>query len=788
MFLSNILIRWYRSFNTLSLDREDNDPFKGAVWKKVGKETEHFPFVSLGLDSKITTIVGANEAGKSHVLSALAKAFNAEAPTENAMQPYDKHDMCRYCGFDRLDTNYWPQFIIEFTATSAEEKALLKTLSGVGHEPEQIWIHVDGSSDEKFARIHASPQNEPVKELSKTEWLEHPGSTLPEVWIIAADKALASEVHIKQLLNLYADKLPGTAYDPMALQEAADSLRELNITKGTAPEDGVVAAYTAAVQTLEHSTIGPKKSGQLETLLFRDVLEVPISSLKEISENASSNPQSIARLVADIQKRTDERLDLSRVWQQDPELRLLVDFEAGLFFFRITDRTGIKYAFDERSSGLKYFLSYYIQALALERKTTKRGMIVLMDEPDGFLSATGQRNLLNVFENLVDDRRTRTHAQLIYTTHSPFLINKNFPHRVRLVRKGDGSEGTQVVDRSAYRRFEPIRTALGIDYADTLFVGSQNVVVEGPADQRLLTAGVQRFGRDLPIDALLDLNRVVFVTAGGAPRMKDVVARSIGGTDDNLPIVVALFDGDAAGAKYCQEIEQAGLLAKDYLISIDQLDLKNPHVTAPAVLEDLIPLGLLSAATATYFRRRWDENVSEAEVRAALEIKANGSNFAERLKKLWSEKKLAARGVEQDVFRATVIEELAELLWNEKFGDSADLRLFQDNLGKVFSAMSARLTQASAAQSRQVAKKRINYFLREFKRAYAAKLTKANVSHYLSILRGECAGGGPELKQARDHIEQLQSDLDAEAQEADKVVDRDQWVHKLQRFAEKPWG
>jgi hypothetical protein len=786
MFLSNVLVRWYRSFNTLSLDREDADPFKTAIWTKVGKE--QFPFVSLELDSKITTVVGANEAGKSHVLSALLKAFRAEAPTENAAQPYDKHDMCRYCGFDRLDTNYWPQFVVEFTATTAEEKATLKTLSGLGQEQERIWIHIDGSSTDKFARIHASPQNQPVKEMTKADWLKQPGLTLPEVRIIAADKALASEVHIKQLLNLYDNKPPGAAYDPMALQEAADSLRSLGLSSQVPPAEAAVAAYTAACRKLEQSTIGPTKSGQLETLLFRDVLEIPVSSLKEINEKSSSNPPSIYRLVADIQKRIDERLDLSRVWQQDPDLRLLVDFEAGLFFFRITDRTGIKYAFDERSSGLKYFLSYYIQALALERATAKRGMIILMDEPDGFLSATGQRNLLNVFENLVDDRRTRTRAQLVYTTHSPFLINKNFPHRVRLVRKGDGSEGTQVVDRSAYRRFEPIRTALGIDYADTLFVGSQNVVVEGPADQRLLTAGVQRFGRNLPIDALLDLNRVVFVTAGGAPRMKNIIARSIGGTDDNLPVVVALFDGDLAGAKACQEIEQAGLLAKDYLVSIDQLDAKNPHVAAPAVLEDLIPSGLLSAAVSTYARRRWDENASIAEVRGVLESDANGATFADRLKKIWSDKNYVARGVEQDVFRASVIEELAELLWSPEFGDAADLSLLQSNLGKVFSALTTRLTQASAAQSRQTAKKRINYFIREFKRAYAVKLTKANVTQYLSILRGECAGGGPELKQARDRIEQLQSNIDAEAKEADNAVNRDEWVQRLERFAAKPWG
>jgi len=67
-----------------------------------------------------------------------------------------------------------------------------------------------------------------------------------------------------------------------------------------------------------------------------------------------------------------------------------------------------------------------------------------MDEPDSFLSIAGQRNLLQVFESLVSKNLLAVSCQLVYTTHSPFLINRNFPHRLCLVRKGDGNEGTQL--------------------------------------------------------------------------------------------------------------------------------------------------------------------------------------------------------------------------------------------------------------------------------------------------------------------------------------------------------
>ena len=106
-------------------------------------------------------------------------------------------------------------------------------------------------------------------------------------------------------------------------------------------------------------------------------------------------------------------------------------------------------------------------------------------------------------------------VQLIYTTHSPFMINRNFPKRIALVRKGDGSEGTQLVEGAATRRYEPVRSGLGIDCAETLFLGSLNVVLEGISDQKVLVASIQRFGNPSRIDELLDLNKVTFVSAGG---------------------------------------------------------------------------------------------------------------------------------------------------------------------------------------------------------------------------------------------------------------------------------
>ena len=71
-------------------------------------------------------------------------------------------------------------------------------------------------------------------------------------------------------------------------------------------------------------------------------------------------------LTAKINERMDMALNLSNAWAQDRDFRLSVSPRDKELVFTISDRTGTRYAFNERSDGLRYFLSYYIQYLAHE--------------------------------------------------------------------------------------------------------------------------------------------------------------------------------------------------------------------------------------------------------------------------------------------------------------------------------------------------------------------------------------------------------------------------------------
>ena len=67
---------------------------------------------------------------------------------------------------------------------------------------------------------------------------------------------------------------------------------------------------------------------------------------------------------------------------------------------------------------------------------------------------------------------------MIFTTHSPFMINRLYPTRVRVVSKD--KDGTRV-DSEAYRQdWRPLRNSIGLMIGDLFFFNNSGVIVEMP--------------------------------------------------------------------------------------------------------------------------------------------------------------------------------------------------------------------------------------------------------------------------------------------------------------------
>ena len=287
---------------------------------------------------------------------------------------------------------------------------------------------------------------------------------------------------------------------------------------------------------------------ELGRSLLLKVAKIDPTTFEDLSEAIADEREGYVNgVIQKINNALASHLNFPRWWAQDREFRLMVSPREHELVFTIRDCTGTDYSFEERSAGLKYFLSYHVQLLAHQPPATGQSEILLMDEPDAYLSNQGQQDLLRILEAfaLPDDRSRRD--QVVYVTHSPFLINRNAGDRIRVLDKGVADEGTRVVKDVARNHYEPLRSSLGAFVGETSFISGSNLFVEGLADQVLL-AGVSSYllAVGAPTMDTLDLNTTTIVPAGSASSVPYFVYLARG-RDVIRPACVVLLDSDKQG-------------------------------------------------------------------------------------------------------------------------------------------------------------------------------------------------------------------------------------------------
>ena len=100
MHLKNIYVRFYKSFNFDYLRKYDTQVETKYDWENI--DDQWYPFVRIPVDERITTVVGANESGKTHLLTAIEKGLSGEN--------ISRDDFCRSSKFFRVEEGQmrWP--------------------------------------------------------------------------------------------------------------------------------------------------------------------------------------------------------------------------------------------------------------------------------------------------------------------------------------------------------------------------------------------------------------------------------------------------------------------------------------------------------------------------------------------------------------------------------------------------------------------------------------------------------------------------------------------------------
>lgn len=716
MRLTKLYIRFFRSFN-FDYERKANRKAVPRAWEMV--DDAWFPFVRVDIEPAVTAVVGANESGKSHLVDATKRAL-----TGNAI---DRSDFCRYSALFSVETGQVrvPDFGVELEVETQSEADALSDLpvpTSVGARLTLIRFG-DGAN----VLIDAQQEMQPINAAMLTALQAH----LPVPFELATNVALPDSITLDELLGREPHFLVKRQrrYELMELLRGLPA-QSVEAVTTSAPQIAALLEPTSGTATAQ----GAITPGQLCRSLLVDVARIDRSAFEDLEAALRDGQEGrVGGLIEEMNRALARHLNFNRWWRQDREFQLRLAPRERELVFTIRDRTGTDYSFRERSRGLMYFLSYFVQLRAHEQQPD-RAEVLLMDEPDAYLSSVGQQDLLRALEHFARPDSGARRDQVVYVTHSPFLLNKNAAHRIRVLDKGSNEEGTRVVRDVARNHYEPLRSSLGAYIAETAFVGGSNLIVEGVADQVLLTGMTTLLReRNRAPRLLLDLNDVTIVPAGSASSVPYVAYLGLD-LVASAGVAVEQRDTREAGRDAVRKLGRSDdgnrrpVLEERCVIDLAQwaktADLKLAAGVDAVELEDLLSLPVVVEGARGYAMRMMSLTEDEAKQLTSDVVELNLAST----RSIWDAVELAFAAA----FDGAVIDKVGfakELVTylervRENSPRPAGLPDVEHNFAELIAELAQRLRDASEAEAERRTHRRTERIVGGFLRDYPDAATR----------------------------------------------------------------
>ncbi|WP_238649483.1 AAA family ATPase [Paenibacillus piscarius] len=452
----------------------------------------------VGIDEGITRIVGKNESGKTSILEALAK-FNyfEDIPTfkfddsfdfpKNEWKSYQKSGLedieVVKCTFELEDA-----LLKEIEADLGKNVFLSKEFSySVKYKGKNVYSGVIADEKKYITNILDSFDLEDEVKSSINI-----AKTVKELIVLCEQNEGAAEVlkHIKE-------KIVQHAYNWANLVEGYIACRYLKVKmpKFWYFDEYFTIPSRISINKMKNEIIDSDFSRE-EFNTAKALFELANIDIEELS-NADSFESFISELEATSNAITDEFLEY---WTTNSNLEIKFEIETvieknpnntimsedKILNIRIRNtKHRVSLPLKNRSKGFIWFFSFLVWFSKIQNKGSKQ-YILLLDEPGLNLHASAQKDLLRFIEE-----KLATEYQVIYTTHSPFMIDSTKLHQVRTVFDSmdpkKGSYISEAIEEKDSDTLFPLQAALGYDIAQNLYISKNNLLVEGPADLLYLT-------------------------------------------------------------------------------------------------------------------------------------------------------------------------------------------------------------------------------------------------------------------------------------------------------------
>ena len=505
----------------------------------------------LKISNRITTLIGGNAAGKTSILKAISK-LNGESIDTKEKNINHKSD----------ETKIFAKFRISVSDQ--------KEINSIYHDKDDNRFILYPASEDIFYNLYLKENGELEYSLCNQNEEEIDLVELSIPTIINYFDDLLKEIENDEVKIKIIDKIS----NKNTISKVLDELTEEEKNMITDNIKNMLSKLSKEITDLSNTLIPNYKFIYMNS--FKDVLVDKIL-IDDIDKNktvlnfldiAGIKKEEIVNAVNSDDRqqiRTIENKTVSVVTQhfkkifsqvKDDEyfkISMTIDNKNRSLDFWIQNKiTGeAVLPFSAESEGMQWYLSMYLRLYEyfnnIEENTK---YILLLDEPNIYLHAEAQYDLLNnVFKQKLRD------VQIIYSTHSPYMIDAEDLYSLRIVDKDDETKiFNMTIDYLKFKRknekigdvdvLSPALIATGINISNQLTISPSDkiIVVEGPHDYYMLSAMKEILK--------IDDNDIKIIPCHGATKVP-FMCSYLYGLGYNI---VALLDNDTDGRKAMKEL------------------------------------------------------------------------------------------------------------------------------------------------------------------------------------------------------------------------------------------
>lgn len=424
---------------------------------------------------KLFVLAGQNESGKSSILAALNSFQKGISVKENLN--FELENDGNYIQeirvtYSKLTIDFYSALISGIFELIKSENSEIKNLDPKGIFKEEVIKSIENFTITKFFDFSQSKLSI-TAEIDK-HTLVKIGNALNEIEINNIENTGAiSKIKKPPLdLELYAPDIADIFFKKSLLIVLFDDFQSLLPDKILLDD------------LVKNDVEGIKAVRNIEKLLKISFEDISVKSTPHKNSTTEKESASIS-------------LDFQKDWQQ----KIYGTNKVNIKFFIENNEQGLKEIsfFVEtkdneylsprrRSKGMIWFLSLWLE---LKARENRRKLLLLFDEPGLHLHIKANNDLLKIFHNL-----TRKGHQIVYSTHSPSLIETDKLYNIGLVvntlSSGTTVEGlttSKINSENKREALQPIAEAMGMEPLKEFSVlKKRNVLLEGLSDFWYLNA------------------------------------------------------------------------------------------------------------------------------------------------------------------------------------------------------------------------------------------------------------------------------------------------------------